>query len=172
MHTSAILAALQRLEKLICSNPTLGIELKECLYSRNTLTSLTKLLISQDYDEYIKEMTHQQLDWRNPLGLETYECFRYICTMEKNMLEATRDNGGFSTLQSNPTLPTSTGVTSSKNKSRGGFATFDQSDPDSDDKLTTGVHIAAGHSDWIKPGSHHKFPFFRKVSWEDQHSNC
>ena len=88
------------------------------------------------------------------------------------MLEATRDNGGFSTLQSNPTLPTSTGVTSSKNKSRGGFATFDQSDPDSDDKLTTGVHIAAGHSDWIKPGSHHKFPFFRKVSWEDQHSNC
>ena len=47
LHTSAILAALQRLEKLICSNPVLGVELKECLYSRNTLTSLTKLLISQ-----------------------------------------------------------------------------------------------------------------------------
>ena len=51
LHTSAILAALQRLEKLICYSPVLGIELKECLYSRNTLTSLTKLLISQDYDE-------------------------------------------------------------------------------------------------------------------------
>ena len=33
LHTSAIVAALQRLEKLICSNPALGIELKECLYS-------------------------------------------------------------------------------------------------------------------------------------------
>ena len=43
LHTSAILAALQQLDKLICSNPTLGIELKECLYSRNTLTSLSKL---------------------------------------------------------------------------------------------------------------------------------
>ena len=32
LHTSVILAALQRLEKLICSNPALGIELKECLY--------------------------------------------------------------------------------------------------------------------------------------------
>ena len=57
LHVSAILAALQRLEKLICSNPTLGAELKECLYSWTTLTSLSKLLISQDYDEYIKEMT-------------------------------------------------------------------------------------------------------------------
>ena len=47
LHVSAILAALQRLEKLVCSNPTLGIELKECLYSRNTLTSLTKLLTSK-----------------------------------------------------------------------------------------------------------------------------
>ena len=54
---SAILAALQRLEKLVCSNSALGTELKECLYSQNTLTTLSKLLISQDYDEYIKEMT-------------------------------------------------------------------------------------------------------------------
>ena len=74
------------------------------------------------------------------------------------MLEAARDNGGFSTLQSNPTLPTNTGITSSKKKSKGVFATFDQSDPEFDDEIATGVHVAAGHSDWIKPGSHHKFP--------------
>ena len=67
LHISAIIAALQRLEKLMCSNPALGVELKDCLYSRDTLTSLTKLLISQDYDEYIKEMTRRDLDWRNPL---------------------------------------------------------------------------------------------------------
>ena len=105
LHVSAILAALQRLEKLICSNPTLGFELKECLYSRNTLTSLSKLLISQDYDEYIKEMTRQQLDCRNPLGSDAYDCFRYICTMEKNILGAARDNGGFSTSQTAPIPP-------------------------------------------------------------------
>ena len=29
LHVSAILAALQRLKELICSNPTLGFELKE-----------------------------------------------------------------------------------------------------------------------------------------------
>ena len=92
LHVSAILAALQRLEKLICSNPTLGFELKECLYFWNTLIYLSKLLISHDYDKYIKEMTRRRLDWRNPLGPDTYECFRYICTMEKNMLEAASDN--------------------------------------------------------------------------------
>ena len=96
-HISAISLALQRLEKLMCSNPALGFELKECLYSRNTLNSLTKLLISQDYDESIKEMTRRDLDWRNPLGEDTYKCFRFTCGMEKNMLEAARDNGGFNT---------------------------------------------------------------------------
>ena len=74
------------------------------------------------------------------------------------MLEAARDNGGFITVQSNPTLPTSAGVTSLKNKSKGVFTTFNQSDPDSDDEISTGVHVGAAHSDWIKPGSHHKFP--------------
>ena len=85
LYISAIIAAMQRLEKLMCSNPTLRVELKNCLYSRDTLSSLTKSLISQDYDEYIKEMTRRDLDWRNPLGKETYKCFRYICVMEKNI---------------------------------------------------------------------------------------
>ena len=110
LHLSAILGALQRLEKLICTNPTLGTELKECRHSRNTLTSLSKLLITQDYDKYIREMARRHLDWRNPLGQDTYECFRYVCTMEKNMLEAARDNGGFSTPQSSPPPSLSTGV--------------------------------------------------------------
>ena len=99
IHISAIIGALQRLEKLICSNHALGVELKDCLYSQDTLTSLTKLLIAQDFDDYIKEMTRRSLDWRNPLGEETYKCFKYTCVMEKNMLEAARDNGGFSTVQ-------------------------------------------------------------------------
>ena len=55
LHLSAILAALQRLEKLFCTNPTLGAELKECLHSQNILTFLSKLLIAQDYDKYITD---------------------------------------------------------------------------------------------------------------------
>ena len=103
-------------------------------------------------------MTHRHLDWRNPLGSDTYDCFRYICTMEKNMLEAARDNGGFSTPQSAPPPSLSTGVIPSKGKSKGVLTTFDQSNPDSDDDLSTGVHTAAVHSDWIKPSSGYNFP--------------
>ena len=65
------------------------------------------------------------------------------------MLGAARDNGGFIIPQSTPTPSISTGVSSSKNKSKGVFTTFDQSDPDSDDSPTNSVHVAAGHSDWI-----------------------
>ena len=68
------------------------------------------------------------------------------------MLEAARDNGGFSNPQSTPTPSINTGVSSSKNKSKGVFTTLDQPDPDSEDDPTIGVHVAAGHSDWIKPG--------------------
>ena len=55
-------------------------------------------------------MTRRSLDWRNPLGEETYKCFRYICVMEKNMLEAARDNGGFSTVQATSLVPTGSGI--------------------------------------------------------------
>ena len=155
-NISAIIAALQQLENLICSNPVLGVEMKGCLYSQNTLTSLTKLLIAQDYDEYIKEMTWRNLDWRNPLGEKAYNCFRYICVMEKNMLEAARDNGGFSTDQATPNPPSGGGAVLPKNKAKGVFTTFDHSDPDSADEVS--AHAIAGHSNWIKPGSQYKFP--------------
>ena len=105
---------------------------------------------------YIKEMTRRKLDWRNLLRSDTYERFRYICTMEKNMLEAARDNGGFITSRAAPIPSLNTGVMSSKGKAKLVFTTFDHSDPD--DELITGVHVAPGHSDWIKPGSNHKFP--------------
>ena len=72
-------------------------------------------------------MTRRSFDWRNPLGQD--ECLRYICTMERSMLEAARDNGGFSTSQ--PSLPPAkTGVIPPKGKSKGVFATFDHSDPE------------------------------------------
>ena len=74
------------------------------------------------------------------------------------MLEAARYNGGFSTPQSIPPPSLSTGVIPSKGKSKGVFTTFDQSDLESEDESNSGVHTAAGHSDWIKPGTTYKFP--------------
>ena len=73
------------------------------------------------------------------------------------MLEAAQDNGGFSNTQ--PSLPVaSAGTNPLKGKSKRVFATFDQSDPESDGEQATGVHTAASHSEWIKPGSGYKFP--------------
>ena len=42
LHLPAITATLQYLEKLFYTNVTLGAELRDCLYSQNTLTSLGK----------------------------------------------------------------------------------------------------------------------------------
>ena len=60
---------------------------------------------------------------------DTYKCFRYTCVMEKNMLEAARDNGGFNTAQATSLGPSSGSSTSVKNKAKGVFTTFDLSDP-------------------------------------------
>ena len=69
----------QRLEKLTRTNLALGPELNDCLYSRNTLTSLSKLLITQDYDEYIREMTRRALDWRPTSVSGTSALWRRTC---------------------------------------------------------------------------------------------
>ena len=103
-------------------------------------------------------MAWRNLNWKNPLGEDTNNCFRHICVMEKNMLEAARDNGGFSTVQTTPNLPTGGGAALPKNKAKGVFTTFDFLDPESEDEITFNTHPIAGHSNWIKPGSQYKFP--------------
>ena len=78
--------------------------------------------------------------------------------MEKNMLEAARDNGGFSTVQATSTAPTGCSSTSAKNKSKGVFSILNLSDPESKDEVTTSAHVITGNSTWIKPVSSYKFP--------------
>ena len=78
--------------------------------------------------------------------------------MEKKMLEAARDNGGFGTAQTISNQPTGGGVTSSKNKAKGVLITLDHSDPESEDEVSTNAHFTVSNSNWIKPGSQHKFP--------------
>ena len=74
------------------------------------------------------------------------------------MLEAAKDNGGFSTVQATPLAPTGGSSTSAKNKSKRVFATLNLSDPESEDEVTTSAHVITGNSTWIKPGSNYKFP--------------
>ena len=74
------------------------------------------------------------------------------------MLEAARDNGGFNTVQATSLGPSSGSSTSVKNKAKGVFTTFDHSDPESKDEVSTSAHVVAGNSYWIKPGSNYKFP--------------
>ena len=50
------------------------------------------------------------------------------------MLEAARDNGGFSTVQATSTAPTGGSSTSAKDKSKGVIATLNLSDPESEDE--------------------------------------
>ena len=92
------------------------------------------------------------------MGEETYKCFRYICVMEKNMLEAARDNGGFNSVQGPSSASTSSSNMSAKSKSKGVFATINLSDPESEEEMATSAHRITGNATWIKPGSTLKFP--------------
>ena len=74
------------------------------------------------------------------------------------MLEAARDNGGFSTVQVPSITGTSGSNTSVKGKSKGIFTTLNVSDPESKGEETTSAHVVTGTSTWIKPGSTYKFP--------------
>ena len=73
------------------------------------------------------------------------------------MLEAARDNGGFSSVQAPSTAPTNGSNTSTKSKPKGVFATLNISDPESEDEVMNSAHMVTGTSTWIKPGSTHKF---------------
>ena len=61
------------------------------MLSRSTLSGLISLLPSVEYDLWIREMTMAQLDFWNPEGLETFNCFKRICIIERNTNESFRD---------------------------------------------------------------------------------
>ena len=73
---SAITGAIQRLEKLFRANYINRTELEACLLSRSTLSSLVLLLPTSEHDIWVREMTVAGLDFRNPVGLETFNCFK------------------------------------------------------------------------------------------------
>ena len=89
---SAITGAIQRLERLsrVCFID--GDELEACLLSRSTLSGLISLLPSSEHDFWVREMSMTQLDFRNPEGLETFNCFKRVCIIERNTNESFRND--------------------------------------------------------------------------------
>ena len=67
-------------------------ELETCLLSRSTLSSLVSLLPTSEYDLWVREMTVSGLDFRNPVGAETFNCFKKVCIIERNTNESSRSD--------------------------------------------------------------------------------
>ena len=56
----------------------------------STLSSLISLLPTAKYDLWVREMTVSGLDFRNPVGVETFNCFKKACVIERNTNECSR----------------------------------------------------------------------------------
>ena len=85
---SAITESIQRLERLSRVNYTDKAELETCLLSRSTLGSLVSLLPTSEYDLWVREMTVSGLDFRNPVGAETFNCLRRCVSLKQTQMRA------------------------------------------------------------------------------------
>ena len=48
------------------------------------------LLPLVEYELWVREMTMSGLDFKNPVGMETFNCFKRICVIERNTCESAR----------------------------------------------------------------------------------
>ena len=87
---SAITGAIQRLEKLSRANYINRAELESRLLSQSTLSSLVLLLPTSEHDLWVREMTMAGLDFKNPVEMETFNCFKKVCIIERNTNESSR----------------------------------------------------------------------------------
>ena len=67
-----------------------GAKLEAFLLSRSTLSSLICLLLTAEYYLWVREMTISDLDFRNPVQVETFYCFKKVCVIERNTNECSR----------------------------------------------------------------------------------
>ena len=81
---------MQRLEQLSRVSYIDRTELESCLLSLSTLSSMISLLPISEYDLWVREMTMSGLDFKNPVGIETFNCFKRICVIERNTCESSR----------------------------------------------------------------------------------
>ena len=67
-------------------------ELEACLLSRSMLSSLVRLFPTSEYDLWVQEMTIAVLDFKNPVSIETFNCFKRVCIIERNTTESSRSD--------------------------------------------------------------------------------
>ena len=89
---SAITGAIQRLERLSRLNYIDRSELEACLLPRSALKSLVILLPTSECDLWVREMTIAGQDLKNLVGIETFNCFKRVCIIEKNTNECLRSD--------------------------------------------------------------------------------
>ena len=112
-----ISGALQRLERISKVDGISVTELESCLYSRATLSSLSLVLPSETYSEWISEMTKSGLDYKNPFGVLAYKVFKNLCIVERNKSEGSRGAEKSSSPKTKPKSPRSQVSPKSKPKS-------------------------------------------------------
>ena len=83
-------SALLRIERLSKVEGIDKLELEACLYSRATLSSLSLLLPSDAYTDWISEMTKAGMDYKNPKGIKAFSVFKNLCIIERNKSEGSR----------------------------------------------------------------------------------
>ena len=133
-------SALLRIERLSKVEGIDKLELDACLYSRATLSSLSLLLPSDAYTDWISEMTKAGMDYKNPEGEKAYVVFKDLCVIERNKSEGSR------TLEkaSSPKLkPRSPKASRTKPKSVHNIATLAESDPE--EMQDSGVFATSYH---------------------------
>ena len=79
-------------------------ELDNILYSRNTLSSLFKILPPEDSKSFNHHMELKRLDWKNPQGARTFAFFKELCEAQRNILEPYK---GSNPKSNSPPLPKS-----------------------------------------------------------------
>ena len=89
---AATTGSIQRLDRLSRVSYINGAELETCLLSRSTVSSLISLRPTAEYDLWVREMTISGLDFRNPVGPETFNCFKKVCVIERNTNECSRSD--------------------------------------------------------------------------------
>ena len=89
---SAITGAIQGLERLSRVNYIDRTKLELCLLSQSTLRSFIRLLPTSEHNLWVREMTVAGLDLKNPVGIETFNCFKKVCIKERNTNESSRSD--------------------------------------------------------------------------------
>ena len=115
------------------------------------MSSLISLLPLAEYELWVREMTISGLEFKNPVGLETFDCFKRICIIERNTCESARTDSA----------PVDSSSTGSKKVAKSSHKVTVQEKEYSDTESEVGIHAtssATPRKPWWDPPAGLKFP--------------